>query len=560
MHKKTILLVAGVGALSVTTLVGCKKGKTDEYTSDGKLKISMRNLYFDDYVGGDYYIRQLEKDFKVKISFQSYSWANWSTQVTGQVNGGNLPDVFHANIDSYNFANSYKFWANEHVVKPLPTDLSRWPNIEALLENTSNIDALKINGKLYGIPIAKKTTDYSTIFSPFTYIYRRDWAKKYGVYQPNDEYTWEQFMTLLNTFKSQLPTGVYALGDVEWGFPSTINFYKQVPHCFAFDEELGDHGKYVNNYTTPEYITGLKEAQRLMNNKHGVYYPAQNEARDGDLNIQYCASNIGVFYENLSYSNYHDIRENLKKNNASVDGFNLDDATAIMKIKGPDGMYALEGTDNWFSMTFFDNQISKKKQEKILDILDWLLSEQGTMFAIYGIEGYDYTIEEWFNPETHQPEERIELIPSAWTKIPGTDDYARKDNGAKYLRYLVSLGYDTLSYDPLTKKSEVEYLEQWENEMMEAYKIIEDDPSTIDVDESKPRELKVLIENKEVMWLTSKLKAQYSGNIRTKALKTVMNEVYITNPANFDEAAYKSQFGYPWGDVLAEINKKLGYN
>ena len=553
MRKKTIFLIAGVGALSATTLVGCNKNqKTDEYTKDGKLKISMRNLYFDDYQGGDYYIRQIEKKFEVKIKFNTYSWANWSTQVTGQVNGGNLPDVFHANIDSYNFANSYKFWANEHIIKPLPEDLSAWPNIQNMIEHTSNIDALKINGKLYGIPISKNTTDFSTSFSPFTYIYRRDWAKKYGVYQENDEYTWEQFITLLSTFKTSLaPAGRYALGDVEWGFPSIINFYKQVPHCFAFDETKGDHGKYVNNYTTEAYITGLKKSKEFMNNRNGYYYPAQNEARDGDVNTQYCSSKIGVFYENLSYSNYYTIRETLRKNNASLEGFNLDDATAIMKIKGPDGMYALEGTDNWFSMTFFDNQISKKKQEKILDLIDWLLSEEGTRYAIYGEEGYDYVIEE--DPDTG--EESIELVPESWPK--GTDGrYARKDNGAKFLRYLASLGYDTLSYDPLTEKDAVEYLENWEREMNYALKVVEDDPETPE-DESKPCQLKVLKENAEVMWLTSSKKSQFSGQLRTDALKTVMNYVYNSG---VNDSNYKSQFGSTWSDVLAEINRVLGYN
>ena len=554
MHSRTIFYYASVSALAITSLTGCNKNnKKDEYTADGKLKISMRNLYFDDYVGGDYYIRQIEKKFGVKIKFQSYSWANWSTQVTGQVNGGNLPDVFHANIDSYNYANSYKFWATEHIIKPLPEDLSAWPNLKTMIENTSNIESLKIGDKLYGIPIAKNTTDYSTSFSPFTYIYRRDWAKKYGVYQENDEYTWEQFEALLQAFKTNVPDGVYAFGDVEWGFPSVVNFYKQVPHCFAFDAGIGDHGKYVNNYTTAEYKTGLTKSKSFKTK--GWYYPSQNEARDGDVNIQYCASNIGVFYENLSYSNYVEIKNNLKKNNASVEGFNLDDATAIMKIRGEDGMYALEGTDNWFSMTFFDNKISNKKMEKILDLLDWLLSEEGTQYAIFGEVGYDYTIEQVWNEETGQMEDKIVLNEALWPKnLDGT--YARKDNGGKYLRYLASLGYDTLSYDPLTDKSAVSYLEKWENEMKYAYRTIEDDPETPE-DESKPCELKILKENAEVMWLTSTKKAAYSGQIRTKALQTVMKYIYSegVNDGNYD-----SQFGYPWGEVLAEINSVLRYN
>lgn len=527
MRTRYYLLLAA-GAMATLSLTGCggNKPKSDEYTKDGKLKISLRNLYFDDYQGGDSYLEELENEFGVKLNFEAYSWAQWEQQVSGQVNGGNLPDVFHANIDSYNFALTYKFWAEENIIKPLPEDLSKWPNIKTMLDNTSNIDALKINGKIYGLPIAKNTTDYSTSFSPFTYIYRRDWAKKYGVYQENDEYTWEQFENLLKAFKKELPEGKYALGDVEWGFPSIVNFYKQVPHCFAYDEE---QDLYVNNYTTEAYINGLEESKRFK--KAGYYYPAQNEAADGAINKMYYGNKIGVFYENLSYQNYNTLRKQLITSNWSDASFNVDDATAIMRIKGTDDKYALEGTDNWFSMTFFDKRISNKKQEKLLDVLNWLLSDEGTKFSVYGIEGYDYTVDD---------KGEIHLVEAYWPKDPTTGQYARKDNGGRYLRYLVSLGYDTLSYDPLTDKTAINYLEAWEADMKTAL---------------GKSELKVLKENKEVMWLTTPQKSQLSGGMRSNALKNVMKYIYGEIGSISD---YKSKFGYPWPDVLNEINKALG--
>ena len=127
-----------------------------------------------------------------------------------------------------------------------------------------------------------------------------------------------------------------------------------------------------------------------MNN--GWSHPDQYTFSDGQASTAYRINRVGVFYENLSYANYVSLRKELRKSNASNTNFNLDDATAIMKVKGPDGKYVLEGAENWFSMTMFDNTISNKKLEKILDILDWLLSEEGTRFAVYGIENFDYTM------------------------------------------------------------------------------------------------------------------------------------------------------------------------
>ena len=65
-----------------------------------------------------------------------------------------------------------------------------------------------------------------------------------------------------------------------------------------------------------------------------------------------------------------------------------------MRVKDKDGNFRLEGTENWFSMTFFNNDISDSKMERILDILDYLLGEEGTRLAIYGKTDVDYFIDE----------------------------------------------------------------------------------------------------------------------------------------------------------------------
>ena len=530
MRKQILLFTACSMALGLLTLTSCgRKMKPNEYTKDGKLKVTLRHLYMGDYAGGDRYLQEIENKFKIKFSkIASYSWNDWETEVMGTVNADKMEDIFHYNIDSYNFSQTYKFWAEEEMIKPLPQDLSKWPNIKTMIENTSNIDALKIDGKLYGLPIAKNTSDYSTSYSPFTYIYRRDWAKKLGVYKENDVYTWQEFETLLEAFKNYLAQyNKYALADVEWGFPSITNFYKQVPHCFAQDAT----GKYVNNYTTDEYIAGLNKSKAFMDN--GWYHPDQNTAQDGEMNKKYYSNQVGVLYENLSYSNFVQLKAQLRATNVDTPNFEIDDAMAIMKIKNEEGKYCLEGTDNWFSMTFFDFKIEQSKEELILDVLDYLLGEEGTRFSVFGFENYDYQMVDG----------KPEIIEEAWTKDPDTGEFAPKDNGAKYLRYMVSLGYDTLEDDPLTDKAAFTYLDNWDKEMRTA---LEDG------------DLRVLKENKEVMWLTTPKKSLNSGTMRTAALQNVMKYVYgkdgITTVDKF-----KKTFGNIWKEVLDEINAKLGH-
>ncbi len=524
--KRSAILIPVLSVLSISTLVGCgeKKGG-DEYTKDGKLILNLRNLYFNDWTGGDAYTEIIQDKFNVSIKPSAYSWASWEEQVTSAVNGNNIGDVFHFDIDNYNFGQYYNYWAEGNVTKALPDDMSKWPNIQSLLDDISNLDALKIDGKLYGIPVAKDITSPDINYSPFTYVYRRDWAKKLGVYQEDDVYTWDQFTALLDAFDKQDPTGkIFALGDEKWGFPSITNFYKDVPHCFA----LGSDGKYTNNFATDNYIQGLEKAKSYVKNTYYGY--SQYSAKDGDVNKEYVGNRCGVLYENLSYSNYKTIRDNLRKSNIYTENFNLDDASAILKVKGPDGKFALEGTDNWFSMTMFNWDISDEKLEKILDIIDYLLSPEGTMLATYGIEGYDYTIEGG----------KVVLSETGWPK-DNKGEYVLKTNGAKYLRYMATLNYDIQENDPLTDKNALKVLQDWDDEMSEA---------------KDNNQLRVLMENSEVMWLSTPSKDQYSGSLLTNANADVLKYCYdgITNIEDYKRSVNSGN----WTKVLNEINTKLG--
>ncbi len=508
------LVMLLVPALLLTSCDG--GGKKDEYDGD-KLIVSLRNLYFDAWSGGDNYTDFIEDTFKVKLQLSNYSWADWTTQVNGAINGNNVEDVFHFNLDSYNFASTYEYWADGEIIKALPDDMTSWPNLNSLLENTSNIDALKINGKLYGIPIAKNIENPETTFSPFTYIYRRDWARDLGVYKENDIYTWTEFNALLHAFnlrKANDANMVAAIGDVEWGFPSVTNFYKESPHCFTRNTQ----GDVISNFHSDKYIEGLNKAKDLVNNQY--YYQNQYSSKDGEMNKRYASQKLGVLYENLSYTNYNKLRTDYIRNYPTV---NVDDATALMKVKGPDGKFALEGTENWFSMTFFDAEISETKQRKILDIMDWLISEEGTRFAMYGIEGYDYDM---INDEP---------------VLKDVNEYKTKTNGAKYLRYMTTLGYDTHGYDPLVNQVTLAIINDWTAEMSEAL---------------TNEEMRIFEEDPDIRWLSSPLKNQHSGRMLSNANSYVTQYAFNTI-TSID--AYKAQLNRdPWESVLAEINAKVG--
>lgn len=537
MKSKKIIYGAVLTALmSLGALTGCgRKSGEDKYDKDGRLILNLKNVYFDQWQGEDMYTDIINEKFGVKINATNYAYEDWDTMVNTAINGNNLTDTIQFNLKAYNFGSTYESWVDFGMLKALPDNMSKWPNLKNMLDNISNIDALKIDGKLYGIPIANDIKNPQKDFSNFTYVYRRDWAKKIDemypdrepVYREGDVYTWEEFTRLCDAFNTNFKalSGMSqgsVLVDEEWAFPSVTNFYKDAPHCYAKDSS----GKAIANFAGEKYLAGLEVAKEFVSGKK-IYSQDQFNFAANKANQLYLGGQAAILYDNYSLANYIKLRKLFKASQKLVD---LDDGTAFLKIKGPDGKFALEGTENWFSMTMFNADISDKKQEKILDILDYLLTEEGTRLAIYGKEGYDYSIVDG----------KVVLSEMGWEKDSMTGQYATKTNGAKYLRYMATLGNDTKSFDPFTEQDAYNLLNAWQEEMKAA---------------KAAGNLRVVKEPADISWMSTPSKNDKTEGLLNDANTAVLK--YCFDKINFD--AYKKEFeNNNWKKVLDEINAKLG--
>ena len=537
MKNRKIIYGAVLTALmSLTALTGCdQKSGEDQYDKDGRLILNLKNVYFDQWKGEDMYTSMINEKFGVNIKASNYAYEDWDTMVNTAINGNNLTDTIQFNLKAYNFGSTYEEWVGYGMLKALPDNMSKWPNLKAMLDNISNIDALKIDGKLYGIPVANDINNPQKDFSNFTYVYRRDWAKQIDemypdrepVYREGDDYTWDEFTRLCDAFNTNLEElsgtkQASVLVDEQWAFPSVTNFYKDAPHCYAKDSD----GKAIANFASEKYLTGLEVAKEYVSTKK-IYSQDQYNFADNKANEEYLGGRAAILYDNYSLANYIKLRKLFKNSQKTA---NLDDGTAFLKIKGPDGKFALEGTENWFSMTMFNADISDKKQEKILDILEYLLTEEGTRLAIYGKEGYDYSI----------VDDKVVLSEMGWEKDSMTGQYATKTNGAKYLRYMATLGNDTKAFDPFTELDAYNLLNTWQEEMKTA---------------KAAGNLRVVKEPADISWMSTPTKNDKTESLLNDANTAVLK--YCFNKSTLD--AYKKTFeDNNWKKALQEINAKLG--
>ena len=531
-----------VALLSVGFMTGCAKGSaTDEYDEQGRLILKIKNAYFESWEGEDPYTEVLNEKFKVNIQAVGYDYNDWDGAVNREMNTDSLLDNVHYNLKAYNYGSTYEKWVDNMMVKALPKNLKKWPNLNKMIESATNIDALKIDGRLYAIPILNDINNPEKDFSNFTYMYRRDIAKQIDaanankagyvpIYKEGDVYTWDEFLRLMDGFYTNLTNSKQCvICDEEWAFPSITNFYKDSPHCYTKDAS----GKAICAFTGDKYIAGLQKSKELVENK---YYAQDNyNYKEGDAVKAYMSDNAFIYYDNFSLKNYIDRRADFKKMHKYD---NLDDGTALLKVKGPDGKFALEGIENWFGVTMFNYDISDKKMEKILDILDYLLSEEGTRLAVYGKEGYDYNIVDG----------KVELSPQGWEK--GQDGkYGEKVNGAKFMRYLATLGNDYRPVDPYTEADmeAFESLNVWIDEMQAA---------------KNNGQLRVFKTPADIEWMSTPTKNDKTEGLLSDANIAAAQYCFgVQNgkkqPMTLDQ--YKEKFNTnSWNKVLKEINEKLG--
>lgn len=434
--RKRLLAVLFAFCMILPLFAACG-GETGEYDESGNVRLDIANLYLNDL--GDAYTGYVEDKFSVRISPKVYSWADWDSQVTSAVNGDNIPDVFHWNLESMVYP-TLERWAKGGSLRAIPDDMSAYPNIKKVLDSATAIDKMKVDGKLYCIPLMYDINKPDMGYSSFTYVYRKDWAKalaeknpsEYGdLYKEDDVYTFSEFERLLAAFDKEDMAGnnkTIPLADVEWAFPSVINYFKDAPHAYVLNEQTG---KFEWNYTTANFTQGLEKAKSFVDK--GYYWADSYAANEGDAMNKYKSGVVGCYFDNFTLTNYSELRKSFSSSNPSVD---LDEGTALMRLKRDDGKFVYEEANNWWSATLFSADISDVQMNKYFEIMDWLLSEEGTMFATYGFEGTDYTVKEDGSIELH------------WSK-KADGEYASKLIGAKYLRYSICLNQDITSNDPL---------------------------------------------------------------------------------------------------------------
>ncbi len=223
MNKLKNLLVFFIATLLLLAMVftGCSTDKeTTESTVSGddekiESKVEQKTVSFINFSaneGGQITLDLMKALFEkenpeITINIDTFGWDNYTTQLQTRIAGGDAPDSFEVNFDTF------LAYAGQDALLDL-SDVMKASPIDTELVSQSSLDAFSLDGSVLGLPYS-----YSTVVM----VYNKDLFDQAGVDYPTNDWTWKE--------TDEAAVKINALGDDYYGIIQPIQpweFFKLV--------------------------------------------------------------------------------------------------------------------------------------------------------------------------------------------------------------------------------------------------------------------------------------------------------------------------------------------
>ncbi|MGL5677428.1 MAG: extracellular solute-binding protein [Cellulosilyticaceae bacterium] len=394
--KKWLALFAAQ-VLVVGTLAGCGSANNTSSGSgkedSGKpMEISIAHWDIEKGLAGganDKVLKTIEDKFNVKFVPMNVTWDDYVQKIQLWAASDSLPDIFSVDAIGTSF---YHTWISQGVVKGLPADLSKYENLNEYVK-ADDIEALKIDGQLYCIP--RKTYPNNTWNAiDRTVAYRWDLAQAAGVTKEPE--TWEEFEDMMLKIIKADPEGkkIAGLTTTATSLLDGLFFTYSLPLAMS-DGSGSDYkwvekdGQYIPAYFAGDAVATFQLARDLY--KSGAIEPdialtKLQQAQDKFLQGQSVAILRPGGPETLyDYAGkfWGDIYE-------GRDVF--EDVKILKLLPGQDGNKYYPVFRTSWSESYISSKVKDDKLDRILQIYDYMISDEGSNLIDYGIEGEDFEI------------------------------------------------------------------------------------------------------------------------------------------------------------------------
>lgn len=314
-------------------------------------------------------IQYLNKKFNVDIKLQIINGGEYGEKFKVMAASGDLPDVYSIG------GSDYLNWQSQGAFVDLMSLWPKYPNLsKAYPLDHEAMKLLNPSGKLFGIP------NISWIVRDTVQI-RQDWLDNLGIKLPAaDEFTIDKFYEIAKAFAKQDPDKNGVNGDTI-GFTGNI---PQIRNAFGIandwmkkDGKLTPRQVQVEEYKA--YLAFMKKAF-----DEGVLDKDFVLRKGNEVDNMMKGNKLGLY-------NYHNgyalLQADIKKANPNLNPV----VTPMAPPIGPKGSRGNNSNTNGLDKVVINAKADAEKIDRILQIFDWWVTEEGTQVMKNGIEGIHYT-------------------------------------------------------------------------------------------------------------------------------------------------------------------------
>jgi putative aldouronate transport system substrate-binding protein len=342
-------------------------------------KWNIQDGFDDPNAANDTIYKELTQRFNITIKPVQVTWNDWNEKFRLWAASNQLPDLFAPDASRA----TYTTWASQGVIKALPADLSKYPNIQAVMSLPS-VKPWAINGKFYKYPRMTYPSDADWVNDRILY-YRKDWAKDAGWdRQPRN---FDEFVQMCKAVLAKHPEAA-GLSHNNLGY-----LYAFMLGIFPEGAAIGNWAKDIDGQWKPVYACdgfaqGIAQLRRLYT--EGVLDRDFAIAKETEGITKFMnGQSFALITGNGLYWNLEDafIRANPGKTAEDVLGI-----ITMWPNPGDGKRYYFSETPYW-SETMFRGNLSDAKMDRALALLDYLSTEDWLLRSNWGIENVDYKAE-----------------------------------------------------------------------------------------------------------------------------------------------------------------------
>jgi putative aldouronate transport system substrate-binding protein len=389
IFNQLVTLTMSVFLATALTACGGQSQKPTSGGSDKKVEISVAVWDADNsFAKGDEVLSKIEDKLNIKIVPMNVTWDDYTQKIQLWASSGSLPDVF---VGDFRTTTSYSQWANQGLIKAIPKDLSKYPNLQNYLSDETITGDAKINGDLYCIPrktyLSQEWTSTDRVIA-----YRWDLAKKAGITKEPEN--WNEFQDMMKAITKADPdkSGVGGMTAVSPKLLAAMF----LPYASPISADMGANFKWVKDndgqYKPAYFAEDMKPAFQLSRDMYnsGVIEKDIALSTDQSSNDKFLQGKSAAILTSGGFGSlYAKVGKYWNKTHGTEF---LDDVKALKLMPDKNGNKTYPMWGYAWSESFINANVDDTKLDKILQLYDYLLSDEGSIFSTYGPEGKLYDL------------------------------------------------------------------------------------------------------------------------------------------------------------------------